>query len=246
MDRLYRDTELVEVYDAINTSRDDFDFYIQELPNPPASVLDVGCGTGTFAIELAQLGYAVTAVDPAAQMIAAAKRKDIGGCVEWITGFVDDLSADMRFDAAVMTGHAFQCLLNDTEIEALFESVEKRLKLEGSFWFESRNPSAKAWQRWTPEHAAAPITLADGRSLTVTHEFLEEKGGFVTFEERYEFSDRKGVLVSQSTLRFSGLDEIEDLATASGLELAEVFGDWSKGALQPGSPEIIVRLTKRP
>ena len=76
MDALYQNQKLVEVYDAINQSREDFDFYIAELPNPPAAVLDIGCGTGTFALDLANRGYDVTAVDPAPNMIALAAQKD--------------------------------------------------------------------------------------------------------------------------------------------------------------------------
>ena len=148
MDALYHDPELVEVYDAVNSSRKDFDFYTKELPSPPAAILDIGCGTGTFALDLANRGYSVTAVDPAPHMIAIAKRKDFLGRVDWVTGFASDLARDLRFDAAVMTGHAFQCLLNDPQIAALFDAVEQRLNVGGSFWFETRNRAAKPWLRW--------------------------------------------------------------------------------------------------
>jgi 2-polyprenyl-3-methyl-5-hydroxy-6-metoxy-1,4-benzoquinol methylase len=36
------------------------------LPAAPARVLEVGCGRGQFALELARRGYEVTAIDPAA------------------------------------------------------------------------------------------------------------------------------------------------------------------------------------
>ena len=127
MDALYQNQKLVAAYDAINQSREDFDFYIAEIPNPPAAVLDIGCGTGTFALDLANRGYDVTAVDPAPNMIALAAQKDTGRSVTWVTGSVADLDMDMKCDAAVMTGHAFQCLLEDIEISSLFEAVEHRL-----------------------------------------------------------------------------------------------------------------------
>ena len=37
---------------------------LQELPRPPASVIEVGCGRGELARELAADGYAIVAVDP--------------------------------------------------------------------------------------------------------------------------------------------------------------------------------------
>ena len=47
----------------------------QHLPLAPASVLDVGCGTGSLSVLLAGLGYRVTGVDLSPAMIAQAKKK---------------------------------------------------------------------------------------------------------------------------------------------------------------------------
>jgi 2-polyprenyl-3-methyl-5-hydroxy-6-metoxy-1,4-benzoquinol methylase len=45
------------------------------LPSPPASVLDIGCGTGSLSLVLAGLGYEVTGIDLSEAMIARAKAK---------------------------------------------------------------------------------------------------------------------------------------------------------------------------
>jgi SAM-dependent methyltransferase len=45
------------------------------LPDPPASVLDVGAGTGFVSLMLAELGYQVTGVDLSAQMLAVLRSK---------------------------------------------------------------------------------------------------------------------------------------------------------------------------
>src|SRR5918993_100313 len=44
------------------------------------SALDVGCGAGLLAEPLARLGAAVTAIDPAGELIAAARDHAGGGC----------------------------------------------------------------------------------------------------------------------------------------------------------------------
>ena len=45
------------------------------MPDPPARILDVGCGTGSLAVLLAQAGHEVTGIDTSAQMLALARAK---------------------------------------------------------------------------------------------------------------------------------------------------------------------------
>lgn len=45
------------------------------LPDPPASVLDVGAGTGALSLLAAELGYDVTALDLSEAMLAKAREK---------------------------------------------------------------------------------------------------------------------------------------------------------------------------
>lgn len=45
------------------------------LPAPPATVADLGCGTGSLAVMLADVGYTVRGADLSGEMVAAAKAK---------------------------------------------------------------------------------------------------------------------------------------------------------------------------
>lgn len=45
------------------------------LPPPPPDVVDLGCGTGSLAVLLAQQGYQVRALDFSEAMLSAARRK---------------------------------------------------------------------------------------------------------------------------------------------------------------------------
>ena len=51
------------------------DVWTRALPAPPARVLDVGTGTGHVSVLLAGLGYAVTGIDLAEEMLARAREK---------------------------------------------------------------------------------------------------------------------------------------------------------------------------
>lgn len=84
------------------------------LGDPPATVLDAGCGTGRVAIELARRGYVTVGIDVEASMLDAARAK--APELEWILG---DLSSaelpDSHFDLVVAAGNVMIFLDLGTE-----------------------------------------------------------------------------------------------------------------------------------
>src|SRR5438046_9668449 len=52
---------------------------LRHLPPPPARVLDVGAGTGTMSILAAQLGFRVTALGLAPQVVERARERGNAG-----------------------------------------------------------------------------------------------------------------------------------------------------------------------
>jgi len=80
------------------------DFLIEALGlSPGASVLDVGCGTGRHAIELARRGYRVSGVDISAGMLEQAKKEAeaAGVEVQWRQEDVTSFAVNEPFDAAI-------------------------------------------------------------------------------------------------------------------------------------------------
>ena len=80
------------------------DFLLEELSLPPGgSILDVGCGTGRHAIELAKRGYSVTGLDLSSEMLARAENaaKAAGVKVDCIHSDATQFSLPGRYDAAV-------------------------------------------------------------------------------------------------------------------------------------------------
>lgn len=242
---LYSDAELVAIYDLINSGRSDFDFYLSQIPCGSLRILDIGCGTGTFAIELAALGHIVTGLDPAGGMIAFAQDKLGADKVTWIEGDSREIPETTQFDLAVMTGHAFQCLVSDEQIACLFNDVSKALPKNGLFMFETRNRAAQPWLKWTPEHAHDPFDLGSGSYVQVIHDTLTVDLETVSFREIYHFLPEDRQQFSDETLRFASKTHIENLATQAGFTCERVFGDWTGSSFDAAkSPEIIFRLRK--
>src|SRR5829696_7812875 len=63
VDAIFAERRLTELYDPLDPDRGDLDVYAAMAAELGArSVLDIGCGTGTFACLLARGGLTVTAV----------------------------------------------------------------------------------------------------------------------------------------------------------------------------------------
>src|SRR5262249_2961496 len=74
------------------------------LPQPPATVLDLGCGTGWTSVFLAERGYEVTGVDISADMIFHAnrnKQRAQVANVRFVVADYENLSFGGMFDVAL-------------------------------------------------------------------------------------------------------------------------------------------------
>lgn len=80
------------------------DFFLSLFPlSKGATVLDVGCGTGRHAVELAKRGFRVTGVDFSPEMLRVARGKAAveGVAVEFVEADARTLDLGRSFDAAI-------------------------------------------------------------------------------------------------------------------------------------------------
>ena len=229
----YQYAQIAEIYDLANPRAPDTDFYLSLAGLRPCSVLDLGCGTGTLCCALAERGHRVTGVDPAAAMLAVARRKPHSEQVKWVKSSAQSYKSRRRFDLIVMTGHAFQILLSDADALAVLETMRGHLKERGRVAFETRNPR---WD-WADEWAARVRRLSGGQVFE-TLGITGNDGEFISFQTSYRFPHR--MLTTSSTLRFLSREHVEALIARSGLVVREVFGDWDGGPFEAArSLEII-------
>lgn len=107
------------------------------------TILDLGCGTGGHAIELARRGYSLTGVDLSAGMLGEAARKaeilPEGSRPRWIEGDARDFEAGGPFDAAIMMFAVISYMTSNADVLAALRSIRRHLRTGATFacdfWF---------------------------------------------------------------------------------------------------------------
>jgi SAM-dependent methyltransferase len=218
----FTDPRLAELYDPLEDDRADLDVYAALVDELGArSVLDIGCGTGTFACMLAQRGKEVTGVDPAAASLDVARRKPGADRVRWVLGDATALPP-LQVDLATMTGNVAQVFLTDEEWAATLDATRSALRPGGWFVFESRDPTQEAWREWTRERSHRRVDLPGVGVVETWVELTDVSLPLVSFRWTYVFESDGAVLTSDSTLRFRGRPELDASLRAADFEVAEV------------------------
>jgi ubiquinone/menaquinone biosynthesis C-methylase UbiE len=238
-DHLFEDNKLAEIYDlfAPPDKRSDFAFYLP-LVMEATSVIDIGCGTGALLHRARFDGHTgrLVGIDPATGMInQARKRSDI----EWIHGEISESTLLKGFESAVMTGHAFQVLLEDEELDRTLAAVKSSLAENGRFVFETRNPSARAWKNWEREYSGKVIDNYGAEVTSVCEVEEPVDSEFVQFSHTFDSASWSQTQVSWRTLRFLDAESVNSFLNNAGFEIEDQFGYWDRSPLTISSPEII-------
>ena len=238
VDRHFSEAHLVDLYDLLAPWGEPDDHFYLPLVMSAAPVLDVGCGTGQLLHQAREAGHAgrLVGLDPAKAMLDVARRRTD---IEWVLGDLESVDWDQEFDLVVMTGHAFQVFVEDEQIRAALAAIRSVLTEDGRFAFETRNPPARRWERWTPEYTHEVVT-SSGEVVRYWNEVeLPVEGDIVRFTSVYSSPGWEQPELSRSTLRFLVADSLSAFLTDAGLIIEQQFGDWDRSPLTTTSPEII-------
>jgi SAM-dependent methyltransferase len=152
-------------------------------PPPPGRALDIGCGTGTDSIYVAQHGWAVIGVDMVPRALAIAHRRadEAGVSLRFVEGDVTRLS-----DFGVGEGYTllvdFGCFhtIPPDRRDAYVESVSK-VAAPGSTFLLSALPARPASSRWRrasqPRRSGSASMATDGTSSAPNQFSRRPQGG---------------------------------------------------------------------
>ncbi len=220
-DDIFEHPRLAAIYDALDPDRSDLDVYVAIAEELGARrVLDVGCGTGTFALLLADHGLDVTGVDPANASLDVARAKPGAERVRWIHGDATALPP-LEVDLTTMTANVAQAIVDPADWDGTLRGVHDALRPGGHLVFETRDPAAEAWLEWN-HPASLSVTEIDGVGAVESwYELIEVSLPLVSFRGTCVFPDGE-TLTSDSTLRFRERDEVEAALVDHGYLVDEV------------------------
>jgi ubiquinone/menaquinone biosynthesis C-methylase UbiE len=118
-------------YDFAATLQSQNDFFTKNLSTNKGTALDIGCGSGILAFELAKYYTNVVAVDLSAKMLAIASQKRSASNIEYIQMDANQLTLDRKFDLIVSasTFHHLQ------HLPTTFQAIKKLLSPHGKIVF---------------------------------------------------------------------------------------------------------------
>lgn len=235
-DEIFSNPRLAQLYDPFDADRDDLDHYVAIATEFDVQrVLDLGCGTGSFACLLVPYGIDVIAVDPAEASLEIARSKPEADGVVWLLGTANSLPP-LEVDMATMTGNVAQVFTSDDEWCSTLSHLGRAVRPEGRLVFETRVPERRAWEEWTRFNTHQRIDIAGVGFVETWVEVQEVSLPLVSFCHTYRFESDGTVLTSNSTLRFRGLDEIEAALNTTGWKMVEI----REAPDRPGKEHVVI------
>lgn len=234
-------------YDAQFAARYEADIrYLTALAKRTGGpILDVCCGTGIVTIPLAELGFETVGIDISEGMLshAASKAAHLDK-LSWLQEDALAFHLGRQFALALMTGNAFQQFLTRDKIRTLLRNVYAHLREGGTFVFDTRlldgadlstGADYELWDTYT-DAASREVTEYIKQRFDPTRQVL-------TYDFKQVYPDGSE-LYSQEELRFSTLEEIEDMLQKTGFAVVQRYQDWEYAPFETGGSYVVFELSK--
>lgn len=199
-----------------------------------ARFLDLACGTGCFALELARLGHTVVGIDSSAEMIAVARSKARGlPRLLFDVQDMSDFTAVGRFHAVVCTYDSINYLMTLEDIGRMFRRVAAVLEGHGIFLFDSN----------TDRHYARYHNGAFDREIrgVCFRQSLSYDTATGVARTTFDFSDGTREVHTQ---RAYDLPDLQPLLVGAGIGVRETYEGFDKRPYGPNCDRLICLAEK--
>jgi SAM-dependent methyltransferase len=238
--RSYFDQDFVRIYRPLldaRRSRVEARAAMDLLAVPDgARVLDVACGWGRHAVEIARGGFDVVGIDRSPTLIRRAARLARRSAVDaaWVVGDMRELPFDPFFDGALSMFTSLGYFGDDEEDLRTLRGVRRALRADGRLLIETVHRDLIAREFAERDWWTGP----GGRVIRVEREF-DAVRGMIHDTLRWQDPDgRTGE--KQHSLRLRTATEWAVLLDAAGFEVVDWLGEWDGEAFHHESPRLII------
>jgi SAM-dependent methyltransferase len=209
---------------------------------PGAEILDAGCGTGRYAIELARRGYIVQGCDLSPDLIEVATRAmaDSTGHVSFTVGDIARLPP-LRY-AAILCRGVLNDILDDASRDAVFAAFAEALQSHGALILDVRDWGASL-ERKSREPLFRKRVSTDRGDLTFTSiTAVDSERRQLLISERHELIRQGDERVSDYhfVMRCWERAELETLLACHGFGEVSFFGAYDPNIASGATDRLVV------
>jgi SAM-dependent methyltransferase len=208
--------------------------------NPASvSILDIACGAGRHAVELARLGYSVTGNDLSPFLLEKARQEaaDCNATLSFSCCDMRDIPADGTFDLVVQLFTSFGYFDREEEDLRVFRNVYNTLKNGGWYVLDLINPAYL-------ERTIVPESIRTAGELAITEKRRLEHGRIV---KTITISSPDGSSsVFTESVKLYELEEIRMMLAREGLNLVQVAGDYAGNTFREESSPRMMIFSRKP
>jgi 2-polyprenyl-3-methyl-5-hydroxy-6-metoxy-1,4-benzoquinol methylase len=204
-------------------------------------VLDIGCGTGNLALDLAHEGYKVTAIDLNEGMIGEAQKKSNAGNPDFRVANMLEVSSDFnfdQFDGITCFGNTLVHLTENALIEHFLNSAFSILKPGGKFMLQILNYESILQKRLKN----LPLIENDNIHFERLYEYSGK--GLINFVTNLTIKKSGEVIHNEVLLNPLGKTALEKMLTETGFENTRFFGNFIRDKLTSESLPLVMCCEK--
>ncbi|MBE6615548.1 MAG: class I SAM-dependent methyltransferase [Ruminococcaceae bacterium] len=229
-------TALAPVYDRLNRDvdysawalfcRENFKRYSQ-LPGEPSLMLDLGCGTGSMTLALAEAGFDMTALDISDEMLSTAetRAREAGHNILFLQGDMTDFELYGTVDGITCCLDGINHLTNREDLRSCFFMAARYLNPGGLFLFDVNTP-----YKFKTQYADNDYLLEEDGAVCCWSNRLNKKGDIcdfilTVFEEQANGLYKRTDGVTRE--RCWGRKTLQNAAGEAGLEVVAVTDSFA-------------------
>ena len=200
-----------------------------------ARVLDLACGTGTLAVELAKCGHVVHGIDISPKMISKAKAKSTK--LSSVSFDVQDMirfKVDGKFDLVTCTYDSINYICNLIDLRKMLIRVASALREAGLFIFDSN--TERLYQNHSDETLMREL---NGQQFIEECRYDSARNEATT---TFSFSDGTYEIHRQRPYDY---DELDPLLRSAGLHVLHLFSWFDMIPYSPETAKLFCVAEKR-